>query len=111
MKIGIVDDEQSNRDVIEGILQFYGSGSQLYLADNVQSGVKLVKQHAPDVLFLDVEMPDGTGFDLLGRCPEFNGEVVFVTAHDEYAVNAFRFSALDYILKPIDPDHIKKALE
>lgn len=82
-------------------------------ADSVASGVKLVKQLAPDLVFLDVEMPDGTGFDLLQKLKPVNFKVIFITGHEDFAIRAFRFSAIDYLLKPLDPadlaDAVKKA--
>lgn len=111
MKIAIIDDEKSNRDAIHGILKYHRPKALIDEAESVETGQNLLATHTYDVLFLDVEMADGTGFDLLTMCPDFGGEVIFVTAHNDYAIRAFKFSALDYILKPIDPDEIKKALE
>jgi len=82
-------------------------------ADSVASAVRQIKQLSPDLIFLDVDMPDGTGFDLLQRLKPFDFKVIFITGHEEFAIKAFRFSAIDYLLKPLDAaqlaDAVKKA--
>lgn len=80
-------------------------------ADSVASGVKLIKQLSPDLVFLDVEMPDGTGFDLLQKLKPFSFKVIFITGYEDFAVKAFRFSAIDYLLKPLDPDDLIEAVK
>ncbi|ESU20527.1 hypothetical protein FCR2A7T_08330 [Flavobacterium cauense R2A-7] len=80
-------------------------------ADSVESGVKLIKQLSPDLVFLDVEMPDGTGFDLLQKLKPFSFKVIFITGYEDFAVKAFRFSAIDYLLKPLDPDDLVEAVK
>ena len=80
-------------------------------ADSVESGVKLIKQLSPDLVFLDVEMPDGTGFDLLQKLKPFNFKVIFITGYEDFAVKAFRFSAIDYLLKPLDSDDLVEAVK
>ena len=84
-------------------------------AYDVESGVRMIKQYLPDLVFLDIEMPDGTGFDLLQQLQPITFKVIFITAFQDFAVRAFRFSAIDYLLKPIDPidliDAVQKAEE
>lgn len=80
-------------------------------ADSVASGIKLIKQLSPDLVFLDVEMPDGTGFDLLQKLKPFSFKVIFITGYEDFAVKAFRFSAIDYLLKPLDPDDLVEAVK
>lgn len=80
-------------------------------ADSVESGVKLIKQLSPDLVFLDVEMPDGTGFDLLQKSKPISFKVIFITGYEDFAVKAFRFSAIDYLLKPLDPDDLIEAVK
>lgn len=75
-------------------------------ADSVQSGVVLIRQIVPDIVFLDVEMPDGTGFDLLQKLKPIQFKVIFITGHEDFAIRAFRFSAIDYLLKPLDPQEL-----
>src|SRR6476620_10778755 len=70
-------------------------------ADAVESGILLIKQVAPDIVFLDVEMPDGSGFDLLQKLRPFDFKVIFITGYEDFAIKAFRFSAIDYLLKPL----------
>jgi two-component system LytT family response regulator len=79
-------------------------------ADSVESGITLIKQIVPDIVFLDVEMPDGTGFDLLQKLKPINFKVIFITGYEDFAIRAFRFSAIDYLLKPLDPDDLIEAV-
>lgn len=79
-------------------------------ANNVESGIRLIKQIVPDLVFLDVEMPDGTGFDLLQRLSPISFKVIFITGYEEFAVRAFRFSAIDYLLKPLDTSDLIEAV-
>ena len=77
--------------------------------DGVKAGVEKIKELSPDVVFLDVQMPDGTGFDLLEQFSEINFKIIFASAFDKFAIQAFKFSALDYMLKPIEPEKLKEA--
>jgi two-component system LytT family response regulator len=79
-------------------------------ANSVESGVNLIKQIVPDIVFLDVEMPDGTGFDLLQKLKPINFKVIFITGYEDFAIRAFRFSAIDYLLKPLDPNDLIEAV-
>ena len=79
-------------------------------ANSVESGVTLIKQIVPDIVFLDVEMPDGSGFDLLQKLKPINFKVIFVTGYEDFAIRAFRFSAVDYLLKPLDPSDLIEAV-
>lgn len=80
-------------------------------AEGVVSGAKLIRSVQPDLVFLDIQMNDGSGFDLLELIGNINFKVIFTTASDEYAVKAFRYSAVDYLLKPIDPDELVTAVK
>ena len=80
-------------------------------AESVTSGVKLIKQLAPDIVFLDVEMPDGTGFELLQKFQPLNFKVIFITGYEDFAIRAFRFSAIDYLLKPLDAADLIQAVK
>lgn len=80
-------------------------------ADGVVQGAKVLRQTKPDLLFLDIQMGDGTGFDLLEIVVDLDFQLVFTTAHDEHALRAFHFAAVDYLLKPIDPEELKRAVE
>ncbi len=79
-------------------------------APSVVAGTKLLKQSSPDIVFLDIELQDGTGFDILEILGEISFKVIFTTASDEHAIKAFRFSAIDYLLKPINPEELQEAI-
>ncbi|UUC44099.1 LytR/AlgR family response regulator transcription factor [Flavobacterium cerinum] len=79
-------------------------------ADSVASGINLIRQLTPDIVFLDVEMPDGTGFDLLQELQPITFKVIFITGYEDFAIRAFRFSAIDYLLKPLDPADLVEAV-
>ena len=80
-------------------------------ADSVESGITIIKQLVPDIVFLDVEMPDGTGFDLLQKLKPINFKVIFITGHEDFAIRAFRFSAIDYLLKPLNSSDLIEAVK
>lgn len=108
----VIDDEEESRDSIVYILNNYCDNIDIIAeAENVKQGVEAIKNELPDVLFLDIDMPDGTGFDLLEQFPEPGFQVIFITAHDQYALKAIKFSALDYILKPVNPKHLMDAVK
>ncbi|MCU0431597.1 MAG: LytTR family DNA-binding domain-containing protein [Cytophagaceae bacterium] len=109
----IIDDEQQSVLALMDIVKHQCPNLEVLATGNsVAEGVKLIKQHQPELLFLDVEMGDGTGFDLLESIKdEFHCKIIFVTAFDHYALKAFRFCALDYLLKPVDPDLLKEAVD
>jgi len=99
----IIDDETDAVDFITSIIDEYCTGLEVAgKAFNVAQGVEVINKLKPDLIFLDVEMPNGTGFDLLARFPEKNFDVIFITAFNHYAIKAIKFSAVDYILKPIN---------
>ncbi|MFT6783997.1 MAG: two-component system LytT family response regulator [Saprospiraceae bacterium] len=107
----IIDDIQDARDNIKLDVETYCPNVEIIgEADGVVSGAKLVRELKPDVLFLDIQMQDGTGFDLLEIIGTNDFKVIFTTASDEYAIRAFRMSAIDYLLKPIDPDELVEAV-
>jgi two-component system, LytTR family, response regulator len=108
----IIDDEANAREKLAFMLGKYCSASVALIAQakNAEEGVKAITEHRPDLVFLDVEMPGETGFDLLRRIGRPDFEVVFTTAHDHYAIKAIKFAAIDYLLKPIDMDMLKEAI-
>ena len=107
----IIDDENRTRDLIAKMINSFGLDIEAIPAgESVETGIKAIEEHKPDIVFLDIKMPDGTGFDLLKAIPNKNFEVIFVTAHEEFAIKAIKFSALDYILKPVDPEELKAAV-
>lgn len=101
----IVEDEGRARQLLHSIVsQHLGDRVKIVgEADDVQSGLTAIKKHKPNLVFLDIQMPGGTGFDLLAQLDQVDFEVVFVTAYDEYAIKAIQFSAFGYLLKPIKP--------
>jgi two-component system, LytTR family, response regulator len=112
MKAVIIDDEKRTRELIAKLIESFELGIETFpIGENVTSGLKAIEDIHPDIVFLDIQMPDGTGFDLLKMIPQKNFEVIFITAHEEFAIKAIKFSALDYILKPIDPEELKKSIE
>ncbi|MEQ9166558.1 MAG: LytTR family DNA-binding domain-containing protein [Fulvivirga sp.] len=111
MKVVLVDDEDAVRETVKTILLHYYPDIIIKEVTSVEEGLIKIPEFDPDLIFLDIEMGDGTGFDILTRMSEVRCSVVFVTAHDHYAVKAFKFSALDYILKPVDPKEIVTAFE
>ena len=107
----IVDDSSDNRSYLRSLLA--GAHPQVQVlgeAANVQEALIAIARHAPDLVLLDVEMPGGTGFDLLRKLENWPFEVIFCTAYERYAVQAIRFSALDYLLKPVQPDELATAI-
>ncbi|MCD6068144.1 MAG: DNA-binding response regulator [Bacteroidetes bacterium] len=112
MKAVIIDDESNNSELINNLLKLYCENVQVAgIADSVQSGYKAILEHKPDLIFLDVQMQDGTGFDLLKCFETIDFKVIFVTAHQEFAIEAFKISALDYLLKPLSPAHVITAVK
>ena len=79
--------------------------------ESVESGINAIIRNKPDIVFLDIQMPDGTGFDVIRSIENKTFEVIFITAHEEFAIKAIKFSALDYLLKPVDTLELKAALE
>ena len=107
MKAVIIDNEAGIIEGLSKMLQIYCPEVELVnTADSVESGMHLLMTTDPDLVFLDVELDDGTGLELLGKLPSRDFQVIFITAYNKYAVDAFKFSALDYLLKPIDPDDL-----
>ncbi|HLG41116.1 MAG TPA: LytTR family DNA-binding domain-containing protein [Chitinophagaceae bacterium] len=112
MKLLLIDNEPNIRSGLrEMILSVATELPSIEEADGVQNGLQKIKSFSPDVVFLDIEMDDGTGFDLLNHIPNPSFQLIFTTAHDQYAIQAFKFSAIDYLLKPVDPDDLRKSLE
>ncbi len=111
-KVLIIDDENRTRELIAKMIDSFGLDVlTIPEGENVQSGIAAIEKHQPDIVFLDIQMPDGTGFDVLASIPEKTFEVIFITAHEEYAIKAIKFSALDYLLKPVDLSELKASLE
>ncbi len=107
----IIDDEQDAVEFINSIIGEYCTSLEVVgRAYNVTDGTSIIKEKNPDLVFLDVEMPNGTGFDLLTQFPVKEFDVVFITAFNHYAIKAIKFSAVDYILKPININEFIEAV-
>ena len=112
MKTLLIDDEQPNLDNLKALLSAYCPQIEVCAtALNAEEGKTLLHQHCPDLVFLDIQMPDQSGFDLLRSLPVCDFEVVIVTAYDQYAIQAMRFAAVDYLLKPIDIVELQAAVD
>ncbi len=112
IKAVIIDDENNNRELISNLLKSYAENIEVVgMADSVETGYKCILDHKPGLIFLDIQMQDGTGFDLLKLFDKPDFKVIFVTAHEEFAIEAFKFSALDYLLKPLSPVSLLASLK
>lgn len=108
----IIDDEKHSRSTLKNMLEEFCSEVQLIdEADGFKSGVAAIKKHKPDLIFLDIQMPDGSGFRVLEETRDNDFEVIFTTAYDTFAIKAFKYSALDYLLKPIDAVELQNAVD
>ena len=107
----IIDDEKKSRVALDSFISKYCPTITIIdQADGVASGVFSIQKNNPDLVFLDIEMDDGTGFDILEKLENHSFEVIFVTAYNQYALKAFRFSAVDYLLKPVNPEELIQAV-
>lgn len=107
----IVDDDPANRAYLTGLLKQHPDMAPPRQAGDVDEGLAAIAAEAPELLFLDVEMPGGTGFDLLRTLGTWPFGVIFTTGFQRYAIQAIRFSAFDYLLKPVQPDELALALD
>ena len=111
LKAIIIDDEEGARITLRSLLAEYCPEVELVAeTGNVPDGVLAINKYNPDLVFLDIEMPDYNGFELLDFFKEINFEIIFATAYSQYAIKAFEVSAIDYLLKPIDIDQLKIAV-
>ncbi|TLV00767.1 LytR/AlgR family response regulator transcription factor [Dyadobacter luticola] len=108
----IIDDETNAREALTNLLRIICPEVEVCgEAKNADQGIELIGKEKPDLVFLDIQMPGKTGFDLLASFEKVDFGVIFTTAYQEYAIRAFRFSAIDYLLKPIDPDELRAAVD
>ena len=112
MKILIIDNEPHLRKGLKDLLLAFCAGvTSIEEAEGVKTGIDRINSYNPDIVFLDVEMDDGTGFDLLKQLPGYDFQLIFITAHNKYAIDAFRFSAIDYLLKPVNPSALVESVQ
>ena len=110
MKAIIIDDERLARLELRKLLQEFPEVEVIDEATNAEEGVSKIEMHQPDIIFLDIQMPGQTGFDMLSQL-EKAPQVIFTTAYDEFALKAFEVNALDYLLKPIEPKRLADAIQ
>ena len=112
MRALIIDDEVNNCHNLKNILAKYCPAVQvLAMGHSAIEGLELIQEHQPDLIFLDIQMPGGSGFDLLEKLPSPDFKIIFVTAFDEFAIKALRLSAIDYLLKPVNILDLKAAVD
>ena len=114
MKALIIDDEKKARILLKTILiEYCPEVEEILLAENLIIGTELIKKNKPDVVFLDIEMPEHSGLQILDFVEKefFDFEIIFTTAYSKYAIKAFEFSAIDYLLKPLRPKLVQKSIQ
>ncbi len=112
IKAILIDDEAGARQTLSALLEEYCPEISIVAqCSNVPEGVRMINKENPDVVFLDIEMPEYNGFELMDFFKEIDFEIVFVTAYSQYAIRAFEVSAVDYLLKPVEIDPLKNAVE
>lgn len=112
IKAVLIDDEKNALEVMEWLLKEYCPQVEiLAMCSGAEAGIKAINELKPQVVFLDIEMPKMNGFDLLEQFDKLFFDVVFCTAYDQFAIRAFRYSALNYLLKPVDPADLKKTVQ
>lgn len=113
IKAILIDNESFVRDDVREKLTTYFSKEIVIVAEanGVKTGLAAISDHKPDLIFLDINMDDGTGFDLLSQCAHKDFEIIFITGYDQHAIKAIKVGALDYVLKPIDDNEFKQAVQ
>ena len=108
LSVIVIDDEQKGRRALKQKLKTYCPQVEVNgEAANGEEGLKIIEKTKPDIVFLDIEMPHMNGFDLIEKLPAVNFDLIFTTSYDQYAIQAIRFSAMDYLLKPVDREDLK----
>lgn len=113
LKAIIIDDEKNGRNTLNYLINAYCEEKVriVAMAENVNEGIEAIKLYSPDIVFLDVQMKKETGFDLLEKIGKIEFSIIFTTAYDQYALNAIKYSAVDYLLKPIDVNELNEAID
>jgi two-component system LytT family response regulator len=111
IKVLIIEDEFNVLEALKKMLKLIDRSMDL-VADTgfVSEAVTLIKEHQPDLVFMDIELEDGTGFDILKQLDKLTFKIIFTTAYNQYAIKAFKYAATDYLLKPIDPIELREAV-
>ncbi len=108
----IIDDESRTRSLLANMLMRMDASLNVHQdGESVSTGIKAINEINPDIVLLDIQLPDGTGFDILEQIGERDFQVIFITAHEEFAIRAIKSSALDYILKPVDRQELSGAIQ
>ncbi len=108
----IIEDEKHSRETLNGMIDRYCKNVSIIAeAESYRGGLEVIREHQPDVIFLDIQMPDGSGFRMLEELDSINFEIIFTTAFDQFAIKAIKYSALDYLLKPIDAEELVRAVK
>ncbi len=108
----IIDDEKHAREGLSTLLELYCPSVKVVGdANDIEQGMSLIQEHRPEIVFLDIEIGDANGFQLLDQLPSILFQLVFTTAYSEFAIKAFRYNAIDYLLKPIQPQQLTAAVE
>lgn len=111
MKAIIIDDELSGREVLKKLVQINCPGVNVVnTLNSLETGLHAIREDKPDLVFLDIQMPNGSGFDMLNQLDKIDFEIIFVTAHDSFAIRAFKYAAVDYLLKPIKVTELVQAV-
>lgn len=111
MKTVIVDDRNSIREFISSLLSNVEGIEVVGEAENVANAIALINEKKPELILLDIQLPDGNGFEILEGISHTQYRVIFITSHEEFAIKAFQYSALDYVVKPIDPEVFYASIE
>jgi two-component system LytT family response regulator len=107
----LIDDETNSLEMMEWLLKTYCPQVKIEaMCNSAQMGIEAIQRYKPDVVFLDIEMPHMNGFDMLEQFDTLDFDVVFCTAYDQFAIKAFKYSALNYLLKPVDPDDLQETV-
>lgn len=111
IKAVIIEDEKKSQELLKKMIEKNFPQLEIAgMADGVEKGAELIISQNPDLIFLDITMPDGTGFDLIEKISDKKADIIFITATDKFAIKAIKYSALDYILKPVDVEELKAAV-
>lgn len=112
IKTIIIEDEKNTLEVLKKMLQFINPDIKIIGETGyVQEAISLIQEKQPQLVFMDIELEDGTGFTVLEQLKNTNFKIIFTTAYNQYAIKAFKFSAIDYLLKPINPEELQKAVQ